>query len=101
MNSIAKVIIFFGLVMVLIPSLQQSSAYTVTYEILGKKLNDTPLVCGIEPETDEFLSEDFKESLMKETRIAVQEWESLLKQTENKKQKHIWNINYKLVSVVE
>jgi len=101
MNSIAKVIIFFGFVMVLIPSLQQSSAYTVTYEILGKKINDTPLVCGIEPETNKFLPENFKESLMEETRIAVQEWESLLKQTENKKQKHIWNINYKMVSVEE
>ncbi len=101
MNSIAKVIIFFGLVMVLIPSLQQSSAYTVTYEIWEKKINDTPLVCGIEPETNEFPSEKFKELLMEETRIAVQEWESLLKQTENKKHKHIWNINYTMVSVEE
>ncbi len=99
MSSIVKVIIFFGLVMVLIPSLQQSSAYTISYESFGKKINDIPLVCGIEPETNEFLSKNFKELLMEETRIAVQEWESLLKQTENRKQKHIWDINYTMVSL--
>ncbi len=84
-----------------VSGLQQSSAYTTTYEIVGKKLNDIPLVCGIEPETNEFPSEKFKEILMDKTRIAVQEWESLLKQTENRNHKHIWNINYTMVSVEE
>jgi len=54
-----------------VSSLQQSSAYTTTYEISGKKLNETPLVCGIEPETNEFLHEKFKELLMEDVRIAV------------------------------
>jgi len=68
---------------------------------LERKLNDTPLVCGIEPETNEFLHEKFKELLMEDVRIAVQEWESLLKQTENRNHRHIWNINYTMVSVEE
>jgi len=38
---------------------------------------------------------------MEETRIAVHEWESLLKHTENKNYKHIWSINYTNVSVEE
>ena len=38
---------------------------------------------------------------MEETRIAIHEWQALLKQTENRNYKHIWNINYTKVLVDE
>jgi len=85
----------------LIPNIQSSFSYNVTFDVTGKKFKDTPVVCGIEPEQNEYLGERFIELLMEETRIAIHEWESLLKQTENRNYKHIWSINYTKVSVEE
>ncbi len=93
------ILLIFGLM--LIPNIQSSFSYNVTFDVTGKKFKDTPVVCGIEPEQNEYLGERFIELLMEETRIAIQEWEPLLKQTENKNYKHIWNINYTKVSVEE
>jgi len=101
MNSIAKVIIFFGLVMVLIPSLQQSSAYEVTYDLQDKRILSIPLVCAIEPEKNDHLSEKFIDLLMKEAKRAVAEWEVRLKQAEQKNFRHLWEINYTQIPVSE
>lgn len=93
------VILFVALVM--IPSLQQSFAYNTTYEVWDQKIEGSPLVCATEPETNEYLSENFIKLLMKETQVAVSEWEVHLKQTENKNHKHIWEINYTMITVEE
>jgi len=94
-------IVLLFVMLVMIPNLQQSFGYEATFEIKGQKIEGTPLVCGIEPETNEYFSEQFIELLMKETRVAVSEWEVLLKQPENRNQKHIWEINYTMVSIEE
>jgi len=93
------IVLIFGLM--LIPNIQSSFSYNATFDVTGKKLKDTPVVCGIEPEQNEYLGERFIELLMEEARIAIHEWESLLKQTENRNYKHIWSINYTKVSVEE
>jgi len=85
----------------LIPNIQSSFSYSVTFDVTGKKFKDAPIVCGIEPEQNEYLGERFIELLMEETRIAIHEWQALLKQPENRNYKHIWNINYTKVSVDE
>ncbi len=85
----------------LVPNIQSAFSYNVTFDTTGKKFKDTPVVCGIEPEQNKYLGERFIELLMEETRIAIHEWESLLKQTESKNYKHIWTINYTKVSVEE
>jgi len=94
-------IVLLFVMLVMIPNLQESFGYEATFEIKGQKIEGTPLVCGIEPETNEYFSERFIELLMKETRIAVSEWEVLLKQPENRNHKHIWEINYTMVSIEE
>ncbi len=78
----------------LIPNIQSSFSYNVTFDLTGKKLKDTPVVCAIVPEQNEYLDETYIELVMDETRIAIGEWESLLKQTENRHYKQIWSINY-------
>ena len=85
----------------LVPNIQSAFSYNVTFDTTGKKFKDTPVVCAIELEQNENLDERFIELLVEETRIAIQEWESLLKQTENRHYKHIWSINYTNVSVEE
>jgi len=85
----------------LIPNIQSSFSYNVTFDVTGKKFKDTPVVCAMEPEQNEYLSERFVELLMEETRIAIHEWQALLKRTENKDYKHIWNINYTKILVEE
>ncbi len=85
----------------LIPNIQSSFSYNVTFDLTGKKLKDTPFVCAIVPEQNEYLDERFIDLVMDETRIAIGEWESLLKQTENRNYKQIWSINYTKVSVEE
>jgi len=91
------IVLIFGLM--LVPNIQSAFSYNVTFDTIGKKFKDTPVVCSIEPEQNEYLGERFIELLMEETRIAIQEWESHLKQTENRHYKHIWSINYTKVSV--
>jgi len=91
--------LIFGLM--LVPNIQSAFSYNVTFDTTGKKFKDTPVVCAIELEQNENLDERFIELLVEETRIAIQEWESLLKQTENRHYKHIWSINYTNVSVEE
>ncbi len=93
------IVLIFGLM--LIPNIQSSFSYNVTFDVTGKKFKDTPVVCAMEPEQNEYLSERFVELLMEETRIAIHEWQALLKRTENKDYKHIWNINYTKILVEE
>ncbi len=93
------IVLIFGLM--LIPNIQSSFSYSVTFDVTGKKFKDTPVVCAIEPEQNEYLGERFIELLMEETRIAIHEWQALLKQPENRNYKHIWSINYTKVSVDE
>jgi len=97
--KISIALLFVMLVMV--PNLQQSFGYEVTFEIREKKIEGTPLVCGVEPEANEYFSEKLVELLMKETEVAVSEWEVLLKNTENRHYKHIWDINYTIITVEE
>jgi len=93
------IVLIFGLM--LVPNIQSAFSYNVTFDTIDKKFKDTPVVCAIEPEQNEYLGERFIELLTEETRIAIQEWESHLKQTESKNYKHIWTINYTKVSVDE
>lgn len=94
-------IIFLVLVMIMIPNLEQSFSYTTTYEIWDQKINTTPIVCTIEPEKNEYLSENYVKLLMRETQVAVSEWEVKLKQTENKNHMRNWEINYTMIAVNE
>ncbi len=80
---------------------QDSSAYEVTYELQDKRILSMPLVCVIEPEKNDYLSEKFIDLLMKETKVAVAEWEVRLKQAEQKNYRHLWEINYTKVPVSE
>ncbi len=65
------IVLIFGLM--LIPNIQSSFSYNVTFDVTGIKFKDTPVVCGIEPEQNEYLGERFVELLMEETRIAIHE----------------------------
>lgn len=76
-----------------------ASAQNIEYEIFGRLIYGTPLVCTVEFE-DENLNPKTIEMMLDETRNAVLEWEGKLKGTERyPKDKYIWEIDYTLVSL--
>jgi hypothetical protein len=75
----------------------QASAYEVNYEVHEPRFFDIPTVCTIapDPNKDEYLSEYYIEHILKETKVAISEWEVQL-QTKviYKQDKPKWEINY-------
>ncbi len=82
------------LAVLIIFNVQTSFGYSVTFEEWGTKINEIPLVCILEPdEDDKIISKNFVERMMRETRISIDEWEILLKQSERTRDKSMWDIN--------
>jgi len=79
------------------PNLQQITAYTVDYETHSPRINSPPQVCTIVPnhENNEYLNENYVTRLVHETKNAISEWETKLKETTPKRaDKEKWEINY-------
>jgi len=82
----------------------EASAYKIEYEIYTPRIKNTPLVCVIEPDpqSDQYLDEDYVKRLLKETDISISEWETQLKQKAIKKtDKDKWEINYTKIPLYE
>lgn len=71
-------------------------AYEVSYKPNGIKLDPSPTVCTVEP-TESDLSTKDVEKLMKQTKLAVDEWEAKL-QGETRNNKDLWEFNYVEIS---
>jgi len=89
-------IILFSLI-VLISTLAyidttEALAFEVSYKPNGIKLGPDPTVCTIEP-TESDLPSKQVEKLMKQTKLAVDEWETNL-QAETRNNKEGWDFNY-------
>ena len=75
-------------------NVQTAFGYTVTYQEWGTKIQGIPLVCILEPdEDDKILTEIFVERITNQVRVSIDEWEILLKQSENSRDKSMWEIN--------
>jgi tetratricopeptide (TPR) repeat protein len=89
-------IILFSLI-VLISTLSyidttEALAFEVSYKPNGIKLGPDPTVCTIEPTESDLTSKEV-EKLMKQTKLAVDEWETKL-QAETRNNKEGWDFNY-------
>ena len=85
-------IIFLSLILIA-STFYPASAQNIEYEINGRLIYGTPLVCTVEFE-DKDLNPKKIEMMLDETRNAVLEWEGKLKGTERyPKDKHIWEID--------
>ena len=84
-------------------NVQTSFGYSVTFEDWGTRIQNTPTVCILEPayEDDKYLTKVFVKRLMDQSRIAIDEWEVLLKQTEKTRDKSMWEINQIALSLEE
>lgn len=81
---------------ILIPAF---AAFDPNYEIYGRLIYGTPLVCAVEFE-DPKISESSIEDMLDETRVAILEWKGQLKNTERYlKDQEKWNIDYTLVTL--
>jgi len=62
-------------------NIQTSYGYEITFEEWGTRIQDIPTVCIVEPsnENNKYLTEDFSEKIMKQSHVAIEEWEVLLK----------------------
>lgn len=82
----------------------QSFAYEETYEVYEPRFSHIPTVCTVapDPKRDNYLSEIEVEWLLKETKVAISEWEV---QLQNKavynKEKAKWEINYIEIPLAE
>ena len=76
----------------IIPS---SLAYTIIFEKWDPKIKENPTVCIIEPDytNNQILSKSFTARLMDGTRISVAEWEVHLQNSEQGRDKSMWEIN--------
>jgi len=75
-------------------NVQTAFGYTVTYQEWGTKIQGIPLVCILEPnEDDKILTKIFVERITNQVRVSIDEWEILLKQSENSRDKSMWEIN--------
>ncbi|MGI0056364.1 MAG: hypothetical protein ACREAK_03190 [Nitrosarchaeum sp.] len=75
----------------------QSSAYKETYEVHEPRFFHTPTVCTIDPDPkkDKYLSEDDVKWILKESKVAISEWEVHLQdKAVYNKEKAKWEINY-------
>jgi len=89
-----KLLLGIALVVLITLNVQTSFGYTVTFEEWGTKIQGIPLVCTLKPNVDDkILTKNVIERLVKEVRVSIDEWESLLKQTENTRDKSMWDIN--------
>ena len=70
----------------------EALAFEVSYKPNGIKLGPNPTVCTIEP-TESDLPSKQVEKLMKQTKLAVDEWETKL-QAETRNNKEGWDFNY-------
>lgn len=98
-----RIILGIFLSVLIIFNIQTSFGYSVTFEEWGTKIQNTPTVCILEPsyENDKYLTEVFVKRLMDESRIAIDEWEVLLKQSERTRDKSMWEINQIELSLEE
>ncbi len=101
-NSSLKIIItIFALVLVL-TSFQPSFGRTVTYETLTPLKGGNPNVCIFEPDyvKDTMIFGAITKTMVSETKGAIDQWESLLKGSERKREDMSkWEINYSVVSL--
>ncbi len=89
-----KLILGIALVVLIAFNVQTAFGYTVTYEEWGTKIQGIPLVCTLEPnEDDKILTKIFVERVVNEVRVSIDEWKKLLKQSENSRDKSMWDIN--------
>ncbi|MDH3341393.1 MAG: tetratricopeptide repeat protein [Nitrosopumilus sp.] len=70
----------------------EALAFEVSYKPNGIKLAPDPTVCTIEPTESDLTSKEV-EKLMKQTKLAVDEWETKL-QAETRNNKEGWDFNY-------
>jgi len=75
-------------------NIQTSYGYEVTFEEWGTRIQDIPTVCIVEPsnENNKYLTKNFSEKMMKQSHVAIEEWEVLLKGSERTKDKSMWEI---------
>lgn len=88
----------FFLTMILMLSIVSSTfsrveAYDVNYEILTNRIPANPTVCVIKAYDYQFPEYRMK-MLMDETKTAVMEWITQLRQKEHKDTLHVWDIKY-------
>ena len=89
-----KLFLGIALVVLIAFNVQTAFGYTVTYQEWGTKIQGIPLVCILEPdEDDKILTKIFVERVVREVRVSIDEWEILLKQSENSRDKSMWEIN--------
>ena len=98
-----KSILIISFIVLIAFNVQTSFGYNITFEEWETKIQGIPTVCIIEPieGSDKYLTETFVEKLMEGTRISIDEWETLLKQSEKSKDKSMWEINQIKVTVDE
>jgi len=90
-----KVILFslmFFISILVYTDATQAFAFEVSYKPNGIKLGLNPTVCTVEP-TDSDLTSKEVEKLMKQTKLAVDEWETKL-QAETRNNKDAWAFDY-------
>ena len=94
-----KSILLISFIVLITLNVQTSFGYNITFEEWGAKIQEIPTVCIIEPtpKSDKYLTEVFVGKLMEGTRVSIEEWESLLKQSERTKDKSMWEINQILI----
>ncbi len=98
-----KIILGISLMLLITFNVQTSFGYSVTFEEWGTRIQNTPTVCILEPayEDDKYLTKVFVKRLMDKSRIAIDEWEAQLKQTEKTRDKSMWEINQIALSLEE
>ena len=81
----------------ILSSLSEVSGYSAEYQIHTPRINQIPQICTIVPdfENNDYLNENYVNRLLKETEVAISEWEVKLKETEKKRDdKKKWEIGY-------
>lgn len=96
-----KIILAVFLLVVITINIQTSLGYEVTFEEWGTRIQDTPTICIIEPnnENSKYLTKKLTERMMKQSHVAIEEWEVLLKESERTKDKSMWEIKIIDVSI--
>jgi len=98
-----KLILGIFLMVLITFNVQTSFGYSITFEDWGNRIKEIPLVCILEPtyENNKYLTENFVERLMTETRLAIDEWEGRLKLSERTRDKSMWEINQIMIPFEE
>ena len=88
----------------ILSSLSEVSGYSAEYQIHTPRINQIPQICTIVPdfENNDYLNENYVNRLLKETEVAISEWEVKLKETEKKRgDKEKWEIGYINIPLTE